>query len=96
MSETKKGLQMGEDNPNWRGGTSKVGQPFRRSPEYKEWRTKVYERDDYTCYACKQKGGELNAHHILPYTTYPGARLLVANGQTLCIDCHMKLHKEIR
>ena len=32
--------------------------------EYKEWRKAVFERDNYTCQDCGEKGVYLEAHHI--------------------------------
>lgn len=54
----------------------------------------VFERDDYTCQECGDlAGGNLNAHHILPYKDYRGVEysLNIDNGITLCEDCHKKI-----
>ena len=56
----------------------------------REWRIKVFERDDYTCQGCGIRGGRLQAHHIKSYKEYPELRLDIDNGQTFCIDCHKK------
>ena len=66
----------------------------RHAPEYITWRTKVFERDKYTCAICGQVGGELNAHHIRPFKDYPELRLDLDNGVTLCKACHKRVHKE--
>jgi hypothetical protein len=65
----------------------------RDSPEYKEWRNKVFARDDYTCVDCGQRGGEINAHHIQEYAKHPELRISVDNGITLCCVCHKKRHR---
>jgi hypothetical protein len=67
---------------------------IRNSVEYKQWRNAVFERDNYTCQHCGQKGGKLNAHHIKPFSDYPHLRLEVNNGITLCTECHKKAHKK--
>ena len=66
----------------------------RHDPSYVSWRTKVFERDKYTCAICGQVGGELNAHHIRRFADYPDLRLDLDNGVTLCKACHKRVHKE--
>lgn len=73
---------------------AKENDDFRRTPEYHRWRKEVYERDNYTCQNCKQKGGKLNAHHIKPFSKYKNLRTQVDNGITLCEKCHKLLHKK--
>lgn len=68
----------------------------RYTKEYAFWRYEVFERDNFTCQHCNQKGGKLNAHHIKSYKDYPLLRTKLDNGITLCIDCHRKEHKRIR
>ena len=66
------------------------------SDEYIIWRTSVFERDDYTCQECGQRGGTKHPHHILPWCDYPEPEysLNVDNGITLCPDCHYKTFKK--
>ena len=60
---------------------------------YKEWRTSVYKRDDYTCQKCGERGGnKLNAHHIEGFADNPELRTELSNGITLCKDCHKDFH----
>ena len=59
----------GKNNPRWKGGITPLYDKIRRLPEYKEWRTAIYERDNYTCQECgSQESGALNAHHIKPFS----------------------------
>lgn len=78
----------GEKHWNWQGGKSSEAQIIRRSLSYKQWRKEVFERDDYTCQFCLERGGELHADHIKPFSLFPELRLDVNNGRTLCEDCH--------
>lgn len=64
----------------------------RRSDEYKKWRKSVFERDNYTCQLCGDRGVKLNAHHKKPYAFFHDLRYTVANGITLCVPCHMEQH----
>jgi hypothetical protein len=58
---------------------------------YLEWRNGVFERDNYTCQACGQIGGDLQAHHIRSWAEYPDLRYVIDNGLTLCIPCHKNI-----
>ena len=93
MSESKKGAK----NHFWAGGVSTLNHRIRQSSEYREWRTSIFERDNYTCVGCgvnrDNQGDErmvLNADHIKPFAHYPELRLDLDNGRTLCVPCHTK------
>ena len=83
----------GKNANNWQGGKTSKNQIIRHRKEMREWRTAVYERDNYTCQECgdrSSKGNQvtLNAHHLKPFSQYPELRFDVDNGQTLCAPCH--------
>jgi hypothetical protein len=80
----------GENHPNWNGGSGTERHQAMGKIEYKTWRKFVFERDNYTCQECNQRGGELQADHIKPWATYPELRYELDNGRTLCVDCHRK------
>lgn len=80
----------GEQHYNWQGGKTPENQRLRRSKEYRAWRKKVFERDNYTCQECKQRGGYLEADHIKPWALYTELRFELTNGRTLCLSCHRK------
>lgn len=66
----------------------------RNYEEYRNWRKEVYKRDNYTCKVCHEsKSGELNAHHLYSYTSFPELGVDVDNGVTLCIPCHKEFHR---
>lgn len=63
----------GKNNPNWKGGKTKLSQQVRESAEYSFWRKEVFNRDNYTCVICgrKRKKGDrviIDADHIYPFS----------------------------
>lgn len=80
----------GENSPHWKGGVTPENVKIRSSQPYKLWRKAVFERDNYTCVECAEKGCTLNADHIKPFAFFPELRLEVSNGRTLCVPCHEK------
>jgi hypothetical protein len=83
--------RFGVLSPAWKGGITPVNQAIRNSSGYQVWRTAVFERDDYTCRDCGERGGRLEAHHIHGFAHYPDERFVVENGKTLCLACHDKI-----
>lgn len=69
-------------------GVTPLNERFRKSRTYREWRRKVFERDDFTCQRCGRRGGNLHAHHIRSFALFPNLRVELSNGLTLCIGCH--------
>ncbi len=95
----------GKNNPNWKGGTTTLQNKIRSCWKYKKWRKAVFERDNYTCKKCKQKGGKLNVDHypksfaeiIRKYKITTLKKALACKelwklkkGRTLCFKCHKK------
>ena len=95
LSIACRGLHSGESSHLWKGGITPINKKIRRSSEYSDWRTKVFKRDDFTCYGCDRRGVELHPHHMLAFAKYPEYRFEEWNGQTLCKECHMHLHNEL-
>lgn len=81
-------MKRGANCRFWRGGINKKNDTLRHRTEYKEWRTNVYKRDDYTCQCCGSRGGKLNAHHLVPFYSCEELRYDINNGLTLCEKCH--------
>ena len=96
--------RTGEKNPNWKGGITPVTISIRESEKYKEWRTAVFKRDNYTCRECDITKCYIEAHHIksfgellkenniltLPEALAENALWNIENGKTLCTKCHEK------
>ena len=80
----------GNNHPNWVDGGKHEDylNHLRKTPEWKSWREQVFQRDDYTCQLCGEKGIELHPHHIKQKCDFPDLIFEVANGITLCRDCH--------
>lgn len=75
---------------------SDINHLIRNSSAYKNWKKQVFERDKYTCRVCgDNSGGNLNAHHIIPYSVDESLRIDVGNGVTLCTKCHTKAHQKM-
>lgn len=76
---------------------------IRKNTKYLEWRSAVFQRDNYHCIQCG-RGGKLNADHIIPLkeivekfeikNTEQALKCKelwdVGNGRTLCVECHKK------
>lgn len=104
--ETKKKMSLerrGEKNPAWKNGISQLEARIRRSFKYRQWRSDVFTRDNFTCQECgDDRGGNLEAHHIDQFSeiikrnkikTYEQALACeelwnINNGLTLCKKCH--------
>ena len=84
----------GENNHNWNPNlTDEEREELGRyDPGYKDWAKQVKRRDDYTCQCCKKRGGGLVSHHLESYVDNKHLRTDVANGVTLCENCHKEFH----
>lgn len=83
----------GEKNINWRGGITPEAEKIRKSLDYKDWRKRVIERDNYTCICCKTiqtRKNPMVVDHIKPFSLYPELRFEISNGRTFCKQCDWK------
>ena len=65
LSAAKQGISIEE----WEGFVTPLHQQIRGSSKYLNWRTAVFERDDYCdVYSGVKGNGNLNAHHIIPFS----------------------------
>jgi hypothetical protein len=62
--------QKGEKHFNWKGGITPLVMKIRACTPYKDWRQKIFEKDNFTCVLCpvKKRGGYLEAdHYPIPF-----------------------------
>lgn len=64
------------------------------TPEYKQWRSAIFKRDDFTCQNCGKTNCYLHVHHIKSWVKYPELRFDTKNGITLCFECHNLIPKK--
>lgn len=88
--------RRGEKHWNWQGGKTSENQADRTTAPMLEWKRLVHERDLFHCRMCGKNDDTLHAHHIEPYAAVPEKRTDVANGLTLCANCHTLIHRYFR
>ena len=85
-----------ENHWNWKGGISSEKIKLRQTSEYKLWRKKCFQRDNYSCQDCGLSECYLNVHHIIPFSLLVDTNqnlFNLENGITLCKLCHKKRHQ---
>lgn len=100
----KRNPRYGENTSCWRGGTTSLNHKLRNLLQYRQWRSDVFTRDNYTCQTCDKRGVRLQADHIKrfidiirEYNIKSSEEAVtceelwnINNGRTLCIECHRK------
>lgn len=97
--------KTGKNASNWKGGLTSLCGLIRTSDKYKDWRKKVFIRDNYTCQKCGKEGGNLHAHHKKEFSRIVRENNILSleqalsclelwdikNGETLCSKpCHKR------
>lgn len=83
---------------------------FYRSGDWESLRQQALDRDNRECQQCKREGRvhvdsikvegerksvELNVHHKYKIEHYPQLALVLDNLETLCLQCHNKMHDRV-
>ncbi len=93
---------IGDKCGQWKGGITKLRYAIRSSRNYRVWRKECFEREDYTCEVCDNRGGYLEVHHVKPFALILDENKIQSleeakmcnelwdteNGQVLCKKCH--------
>ena len=90
--------------------TKEQKKKFYRSGDWESLRQQALDRDNYECQQCKREGKvhvdsvkvdgerksiELNVHHKYEIERYPKLALVLDNLETLCLNCHNKMHDRV-
>lgn len=96
----------GEKNPHWKNGITPLRRQIRRCFEYRQWRSDIFTRDDFSCVLCGKRGSHIEADHypkrfveilegyqIKTLEEAENCEELwsINNGRTLCLQCRMRL-----
>lgn len=108
LEETRKKISLGHKGKNsylWKGGITSLRGQIYNSFKYRQWRSDVFTRDDFTCQWCRKRGNKIAADHYLKsfaqileeYKIKTLEQALeceelwnINNGRTLCYGCHYK------
>jgi 5-methylcytosine-specific restriction endonuclease McrA len=94
---------------NYKGGITPLVLQIRHCFLYRQWRSDIFTRDDFTCVFCGTRGGALEADHYPKrfaeiFNHYKPKTLAEAlacaefwdlnNERTLCRECHAKTRRK--
>lgn len=90
--------------------TEEQKKKFYKSAAWNKLRQQALERDNHECQQCKREGRihvdsmkregerksiELNVHHKYEIEHHPKLALWLDNLETLCLNCHNKMHGRV-
>ena len=90
--------------------TEEQKRTFYKSGAWNKLRRQALGRDNHECQECKRQGKvhvdskkvegqrksiELNVHHKYEIEHYPNLALWLDNLETLCLNCHNKMHGRV-
>jgi hypothetical protein len=96
--------ESGSKHWNWKGGLTPLMCIIRRCFKYRQWRSDIFTRDNFTCQICTKRGGWIEADHIEKFSVIFYRNKIktlqealdceelwnINNGRTLCRECHKK------
>lgn len=99
-----KGKTKGNKHYKWQNGKTELTKQIRQCFEYRQWRSDIFTKSDFTCQECGERGGKLHAHHIKQFAIILAENNVqtleealncselwdINNGMTLCVPCHKK------
>jgi hypothetical protein len=94
--DTKKKLselarsRFGKLNPNYKNKNYKKRPRDYKLSEFSSIRKQAFQRDDFKCKICEQKGKYLHPHHLIPFWICEDAFLDIDNIITVCKICHFE------
>lgn len=102
--------KRGQETSNWKNNRTPLDKKIRNSFKYRQWRSDIYTRDNFTCQECNNRGGDLHAHHKKYFSIILDENNIetleeaesceelwnINNGITLCIKHHKKIHKKCK
>jgi len=98
----------GKNHHWWKGGITRLSKQIRTSFKYRQWRSDIFTRDNFTCILCRKRGGWIEADHYpkkfsdifkeSKVKTLEEALIYeefwnINNGRTLCKKCHIITYK---
>lgn len=96
------GTLTGNKSHFWKGGITPLTRLIRGCLKYRQWILETFKRDNFICQQCGKGGGDLEAHHIKPFSKIIKEYKIktldealnceelwdINNGITLCLKCH--------
>jgi len=101
----------GEKSYCWKGGLTPLVRRIRNCFRYKQWRSDIFIRDDFTCILCNKRGYQLEVDHYPKSFSeiFHGNKIKtiekalkheelwdINNGRTLCFTCHRKKENKLK
>jgi len=94
--------KYGKLSSHWQGGITALNFQIRNSLKYRQWRSDIFTRDNFTCQNCGLEHCKIEAHHLKEFNIILKENNIktlaealsceelwnINNGITLCKGCH--------